>query len=93
MTNFKKEGMQDGLEGIVGTWTFAGIQCEECHGAGGDHAMSGDKTKIKVDRSSAACGKCHIRGAKIRFPHRRDLYSITNSIMNFSQGLIKGLIV
>jgi len=68
MTNFKKEGMQDGLEGIVGTWTFAGIQCEECHGAGGDHAMSADKTRIKVDKSAAACGKCHIRGSKDKIP-------------------------
>jgi len=68
MTNFKKKGSQDGLEGIVGTWTFPGIQCEECHGAGGDHAMSGDKTKIKVDKSSAACGKCHMRGKKETIP-------------------------
>lgn len=68
MTNYKAEGHQDGLEGIVGTWTFPGIQCEECHGPGGDHAKSGDKTKIKVDTSSAACGKCHIRGDKEKIP-------------------------
>ena len=68
MTNYKKEGQQDGLEGMVGTWTFPGIQCEECHGAGKDHAATGDKTKIKVDSSSAACGKCHIRGSKDKIP-------------------------
>ena len=67
MTNFKKEGMQDGLEGIVGTWTFAGINARMPRRRA-DHAMSGDKTKIKVDRSSAACGKCHIRGAKDKIP-------------------------
>ncbi len=67
-TGFSKKGNQDGLEGMKGTWAFPGIQCEACHGPGSDHVKSGDKAKIKVDRSSAACGKCHIRGPKDKIP-------------------------
>lgn len=91
MTNFKKEGMQDGLEGIVGTWTFAGIQCEECHGAGGDHAMMGDKSKIKVDRTSAACGKCHIRGAKEKIPAQKGFIQHHEQYNEMLAGPHKGL--
>jgi len=61
-TGFKKQGHQDGLEGIKGTWTSPGVQCEACHGAGSKHATTKNKQFIKVDRSSAACGKCHQRG-------------------------------
>lgn len=67
-TGYKKEGKQDGLEGIVGTWEAPGIQCEACHGPGSDHIKSGDKAKIKVDKASSACGKCHIRGTKEKIP-------------------------
>jgi len=67
-TGYKKEGNQDGLEGIVGTWKFPGIQCEACHGPGSEHVKTVDKAKIKVDRSSALCGQCHIRGAKEKIP-------------------------
>ncbi len=68
MTAYSAEGHQDGLEGIVGTWVAPGIHCEECHGPGSEHAMAGDKMKIKLDRSSALCGKCHIRGEKAKIP-------------------------
>ncbi len=67
-TGYKNEGHQDNLEGIKGTWAFPGVQCEACHGPGGDHVSSGDKSKIKVDTSSALCGRCHIRGAKDKIP-------------------------
>lgn len=42
--------------------------CERCHGPGGDHAVSGDKTKIinpsalTADQSNNLCGMCHSRG-------------------------------
>ncbi|MEW6409815.1 MAG: multiheme c-type cytochrome [Nitrospirota bacterium] len=67
-TGYSKEGNQDGLEGIVGTWKAPGIQCEACHGPGSEHVVSADKTKIKVDKSAAFCGQCHIRGAKEKIP-------------------------
>lgn len=68
MTNYSQEGHQDGLEGMIGTWTFPGIHCEECHGPGRDHAKNGDSTKIKIDKASVACGKCHIRGEAEKVP-------------------------
>jgi hypothetical protein len=68
MTGYKKEGNQDGLEGIVGTWAFPAIHCEECHGPGGEHVKSGDKTKISLETSPDLCGKCHIRGEKGKIP-------------------------
>jgi hypothetical protein len=62
-TGYSKEGNQGGLEGIVGTWAFEGVQCESCHGPGKEHVdKGGDKTAITVDSSSAQCGTCHIRG-------------------------------
>ena len=71
MTGYSPEGNQDGLEGMIGTWEADGIQCEECHGPGADHAASGDKSKIKVDGSSKACGKCHIRGTASKIPAKK----------------------
>jgi hypothetical protein len=62
MTDYKSIGQQDGLAGMVGTWEFAGIQCEECHGPGGDHITDAYNVKMTIDRSSEQCGKCHIRG-------------------------------
>jgi hypothetical protein len=67
-TGYTKEGQQDGRPGMVGTWAFPGITCEECHGPGKAHVAAPTKASIKVDRSEAACGKCHIRGAKEKIP-------------------------
>lgn len=67
-TGYSKEGHQNGLEGIIGTWVFPGIQCEACHGPASEHAKTGDKTKVKVNKSSALCGQCHIRGEKEKIP-------------------------
>ena len=68
---------QDGLEGIVGTWSETGIQCEACHGGGAKHAQTMDDDDIVTDgpfRTTAdlqapmmgyglamACGECHTR--------------------------------
>lgn len=70
-TAYSKQGHQDGMPGIVGTWAFPGITCEECHGPGAAHARGPSKANIKVDRSPAACGKCHIRGKKEKIPARK----------------------
>ncbi|MHC4533091.1 MAG: multiheme c-type cytochrome [Planctomycetota bacterium] len=53
---------QDGLPGLVGTWSEPGIQCEACHGPGSLHAANPRGVKPVVDRSSEQCGKCHYRG-------------------------------
>ncbi|WP_136799018.1 multiheme c-type cytochrome [Desulfosediminicola ganghwensis] len=62
MTNYSKEGNQDNMEGMVGTWSEDGIGCEECHGPGMNHVREPSKETIKIDTSSEACGKCHQRG-------------------------------
>ena len=67
-SGYSKEGHQDGLPGIVGTWAFPGITCEECHGPGAAHLKEPSKANIKVDRSPAACGKCHVRGTPDKIP-------------------------
>ncbi len=67
-SGYSKEGHQDGLPGMVGKWAFPGITCEECHGPGAAHAKAPGKGNIVVDRSPAACGKCHIRGGKEKIP-------------------------
>ncbi|MFQ6050692.1 MAG: multiheme c-type cytochrome [Candidatus Hydrothermarchaeota archaeon] len=68
-TGYSPEGHMHGMEGIVGTWVYHGVQCEVCHGPGSEHiAKGGDKTLIIKDTSSALCGKCHIRGDKNTIP-------------------------
>jgi uncharacterized protein involved in high-affinity Fe2+ transport len=62
-TGYHESGNQDGLEGIVGTWAEPGVQCEACHGPGGNHIGDPYGVAMKVDRSSQLCGECHIRGS------------------------------
>lgn len=61
-TGYNPEGNQMGLEGLVGTWAFEGIQCEVCHGPGREHASAPSAANIEVDESAALCGRCHSRG-------------------------------
>ncbi len=67
-TGYSKEGHQDGLIGIVGTWKFPGIECEACHGPGSEHVTAGGRAPIKVEKSALLCGKCHIRGKRDEIP-------------------------
>jgi hypothetical protein len=68
MTDYKDVGNQEGKEGLVGTWEFNGIQCEECHGPGQAHIADAFNVKMIIDRSSEQCGKCHIRGDVNKIP-------------------------
>ncbi len=61
-TGYSPVGNQDSLPGLVGTWAFGGIQCEECHGAGSLHAENPITVRPIVDRDSESCGNCHVRG-------------------------------
>jgi hypothetical protein len=56
-TGYSPHGHQNNLEGLIGTWKFAGVQCEACHGPGSRHAVSSLKTDISVDRN--VCLRCH----------------------------------
>jgi len=62
-TGYSPIGNQDGLPGLVGTWAYDGIQCEECHGAGSQHAENPITVSVKIDRDAESCGACHSRGA------------------------------
>jgi hypothetical protein len=62
-TGYKAQGHQDDRPGIVGTWAEPGIQCEACHGPAGLHASNPYAVQPRIDRSAAACGKCHSRNA------------------------------
>ena len=68
MTGYSDQGNQDGLEGMIGTWAFDGIQCEECHGPASNHTESLSASDIKVDTAALSCGKCHIRGDSASIP-------------------------
>ena len=61
-TGYSPIGHQDDLPGMIGTFTEGGIQCEECHGAGSLHANNPLTVDMRLDRDSAACGDCHVRG-------------------------------
>jgi formate-dependent nitrite reductase cytochrome c552 subunit len=61
-TGYNSTGHQDGKSGLIGTWAFNGIQCEECHGPGGNHILDANNVDMVIDRSSEACGRCHSRG-------------------------------
>jgi hypothetical protein len=56
-TGYTSEGHQDGLPGIIGTWRFDGVQCENCHGPGARHASSRRREDI-VTRPDG-CSTCH----------------------------------
>ncbi|MFV1859623.1 MAG: multiheme c-type cytochrome [Anaerolineales bacterium] len=62
-TGYSPEGNQDGLPGLIGTWAEPGIQCEECHAPGSQHAANPQGVQMTVDRDAELCGQCHIRGA------------------------------
>lgn len=70
-TGFKASGNQGDLPGIKGTWFAEGIQCEACHGPGSEHVKNGDKSKIQIDKSASACGKCHSRGKLDTIPSKK----------------------
>lgn len=60
-TGYSPLGHQDDLEGIIGTWAFPGVQCEECHGPGSRHTEDPQGIRMVLDRSSQQCGQCHVR--------------------------------
>jgi len=63
-TGYNPNGNQDGLTGLIGTWSEGGIMCEECHGPGSLHSQDPYGISMELDRSPASCGNCHERGAQ-----------------------------
>ncbi|BHH84414.1 cytochrome c3 family protein [Desulforhopalus sp. 52FAK] len=62
MTAYSKEGNQDNMPGMIGTWAEDGITCEECHGPGMEHLRNPVKETINKVTEVDLCGKCHQRG-------------------------------
>ncbi len=52
---------QDGLPGLIGTWSEPGIRCEACHGPGSLHVENPRGVSMDVDRDPELCGQCHRR--------------------------------
>lgn len=57
---------QDSRPGLMGTWLEAGVQCESCHGPGGNHFTTiGGQVVIRLDRifidpsGEQTCFECH----------------------------------
>jgi hypothetical protein len=61
-TGYDPTGSFEGMPGIVGSWAEPGIQCERCHGPGSLHAANPRGVALNIERSSALCGECHLRG-------------------------------
>jgi hypothetical protein len=58
-TGYSADGNQDGMPGMIGTFAFAGVQCEACHGPGSLHVNNPHSFKLQIDRDSEACLACH----------------------------------
>ncbi|RME22750.1 MAG: hypothetical protein D6806_12450 [Deltaproteobacteria bacterium] len=69
-TGYRPDGHQDGLPGIVGTWSEPGVRCEACHGPGGHHVLDPYANPMVVDRSAELCGSCHVRGSETAIPSK-----------------------
>ncbi len=84
-TGYAPQGHQDNLEGIQGTWTFEGVQCEACHGPGSRHAADPMGVFMPIDRASQMCADCHSRdnpavidamdGFEMQYVHYDGLYN------------------
>ncbi len=76
-TGFSPRGNQENLAGLAGAWAQEGVRCEACHGPGSLHARNPSSFDMKIDRSAAACEKCHTRGSG-------DTLSVSNGFIQHS---------
>lgn len=66
--NVEMPQFQENRPGLPGTWFESGVQCEACHGPGGNHFFTRDgrvvieRSRIFVDPSGTqSCAVCHSR--------------------------------
>ncbi len=61
-TGYMPGGNQDGLPGLIGTWSEPGVHCEACHGPGSDHVAAPSAMNINLNYAADdSCALCHIR--------------------------------
>lgn len=60
-SHFGEECLECHVTGIKedGTYAFADVTCESCHGPSADHAASPMSVKPDVNLAAEACGDCH----------------------------------
>ena len=84
-TGYSKKGHQDGLPGMIGTWAATGVQCEACHGPGGDHvAKGGDKKLIKIDSSKKNVRAVPCQGEGHQNPRQRGFHSPSRTVQRIT---------
>jgi len=52
-------GLPGGFVSEAATPLLAGVQCENCHGPGGDHVAEPTRFKPVISQASMVCGGCH----------------------------------
>lgn len=72
-TGYTSDFHQKNMPGVNGTWIFEGVTCERCHGPGGKHVVSANKSDIQRVRYSELCGQCHMVDAREKIPARDGL--------------------
>ncbi len=64
-TGYQPEGNQNGMPGMIGTWTEDGVRCEACHGPSSDHVTYGSEM---LPPGGKDCAECHYRDDDFRMP-------------------------
>lgn len=78
----KWDSLKTGFPGLI---NHATIGCENCHGAGSEHAQAGDKKKIQITLNEGVCLQCHDRhngGAE----YNASMHSVAVWSSSFAQG-------
>jgi len=58
------------------TPNLIGVQCEECHGPGGNHAAAPSKANTKVNAGIETCRRCHTPGQDPNFDYQKKVRNI-----------------
>ncbi|HVN95277.1 MAG TPA: cytochrome c family protein [Syntrophorhabdaceae bacterium] len=59
---------------------MAGVQCEQCHGAGRKHVETGGEVGLPVrSMGQAACRRCHTPGQDANFDYQKKVRSVHGS--------------
>ncbi len=73
VTGYERPG---GFIDIELTPDLIGVQCEECHGPGGNHAAAPSKANTTVNPGIETCRKCHTPGQDPNFDYQKKVRNI-----------------